>query len=72
MNQANEPAVPSAPSPAPSPASAPELSFAGEVRDDGRSAVFFTSADVRSMSREQVRDNLERILASMALAGFEE
>lgn len=37
----------------------------GNVSDDGQGAAFFTSADVRAMSREQVRRNLSKILKSM-------
>lgn len=37
----------------------------GKVDDDGQGAAFFTAADVRAMSREQVRRNLPKILKSM-------
>lgn len=37
----------------------------GNVSDDGQGAAFFTAADVRAMSREQVRRNLSKILKSM-------
>ena len=37
----------------------------GNVDDDGMGAAFFTAADVRAMSREQVRRNLPKILKSM-------
>lgn len=37
----------------------------GKVSDDGQGAAFFTAADVRAMSREQVRRNLQKILKSM-------
>ena len=37
----------------------------GKVDDDGMGAAFFTAADVRAMSREQVRRNLPKILKSM-------
>lgn len=37
----------------------------GKVVDDGMGAAFFTAADVRAMSREQVRRNLPKILKSM-------
>ena len=37
----------------------------GKVSDDGQGAAFFTAADVRAMSREQVRRNLPKILKSM-------
>lgn len=37
----------------------------GKVSDDGQGAAFFSSADVRAMSREQVRRNLPKILKSM-------
>ena len=37
----------------------------GNVSDDGQGAAFFTSADVRAMTREQVRRNLSKILKSM-------
>lgn len=42
----------------------------GAVRDDGQGAAFFTSADVRAMSREQVRRNLDKILKSMESEEF--
>lgn len=37
----------------------------GKIDDDGQGAAFFTAADVRAMSREQVRRNLPKILKSM-------
>ena len=37
----------------------------GRVVDDGQGAAFFTAADVRAMSRAQVRRNLAKILISM-------
>ena len=37
----------------------------GKVTDDGQGAAFFTAADVRAMTREQVRRNLPKILKSM-------
>ena len=43
----------------------------GQVRDDGRSAAFFTAADVRAMTRAQVRANLDKILLSMQSDKFE-
>ena len=43
----------------------------GQVRDDGRSAAFFTAADVRAMTRAQVRANLDKILLSMESDKFE-
>lgn len=42
----------------------------GKISDDGQGAVFFTSADVRAMSREQVRMNLDKILKSMEKDSF--
>ncbi len=42
----------------------------GRVTDDGQGAAFFTSADVRAMSREQVRRNLPKILKSMESREF--
>ncbi len=42
----------------------------GNVNDDGMGAAFFTSADVRAMSREQVRRNLSKILKSMESENF--
>lgn len=42
----------------------------GNVVDDGQGAVFFTSADVRAMTREQVRANLDKILKSMESKDF--
>ncbi len=42
----------------------------GKVSDDGQGAVFFTSSDVRAMSREQVRKNLDKILKSMEKPEF--
>ena len=42
----------------------------GKVSDDGQGAAFFTSADVRAMSREQVRCNLDKILKSMESSAF--
>ena len=42
----------------------------GKVTDDGRGAPFFTSADVRAMSRVQVRANLPKILKSMESPDF--
>ncbi len=37
----------------------------GNVADDGQGAAFFTAADVRAMTREQVRRNLAKIHKSM-------
>ena len=42
----------------------------GKVTDDGQGAAFFTAADVRAMSREQVRRNLPKILKSMESREF--
>ena len=42
----------------------------GKITDDGQGAVFFTANDVRAMSREQVRKNLDKILDSMGREGF--
>ena len=42
----------------------------GKICDDGQGAAFFTAADVRAMSREQVRANLPKILKSMESAEF--
>ena len=42
----------------------------GNVSDDGQGAAFFTAADVRAMSREQVRRNLDKILKSMESSAF--
>ena len=42
----------------------------GKVQDDGQGASFFTAADVRAMSREQVRRNLAKILKSMESPDF--
>ena len=42
----------------------------GKVTDDGQGAAFFTAADVRAMTREQVRRNLPKILKSMESEGF--
>ena len=42
----------------------------GKVSDDGQGAAFFTAADVRAMSREQVRRNLDKILKSMESSEF--
>jgi len=42
----------------------------GKIGDDGRGAPFFSSADVRAMSREQVRSNLSKILTSMESPDF--
>jgi len=42
----------------------------GKIGDDGQGAAFFTSADVRAMSREQVRANLKKILRSMESSEF--
>ncbi|MBE6612032.1 MAG: hypothetical protein E7632_06035 [Ruminococcaceae bacterium] len=42
----------------------------GRVSDDGQGAAFFTRADVRAMSREQVRRNLPKILKSMESREF--
>lgn len=44
----------------------------GRVSDDGRAAPFFTFADVRAMTREQVRANYDRILLSMQSGRFGE
>jgi hypothetical protein len=43
----------------------------GKVSDDGRTAPFFTIADVRAMTREQVRANLDKILLSMESDKFD-
>ncbi len=45
-------------------------SSTGKISDDGQGAAFFTSSDVRAMSREQVRRNLPKILKSMESAEF--
>ena len=37
----------------------------GRVTDDGQGAAFFTAADVRAMSRAQVKRNLPKIIKSM-------
>ena len=42
----------------------------GNISDDGQGAAFFTAADVRAMSREQVRNNLAKILKSMESSAF--
>ena len=42
----------------------------GRVVDDGQGAAFFTAADVRAMTREQVRRNLPKILKSMESREF--
>ena len=42
----------------------------GKVTDDGQGAAFFTAADVRAMTREQVRRNLPKILNSMESREF--
>ena len=42
----------------------------GKVTDDGQGAAFFTAADVRAMTREQVRRNLPKILKSMESTEF--
>lgn len=42
----------------------------GKVTDDGQGAAFFTAADVRAMTREQVRRNLPKILKSMESREF--
>ena len=42
----------------------------GKVTDDGQGAAFFTAADVRAMTREQVRRNLPKILTSMESREF--
>ncbi len=42
----------------------------GAIRDDGQGAAFFTAADVRAMSREQVRRNLKKIIRSMESPDF--
>jgi len=42
----------------------------GRVDDDGQGAAFFTAADVRAMTREQVRRNLPKILKSMESREF--
>lgn len=42
----------------------------GNIGDDGQGAAFFTAADVRAMSRAQVRANLDKILKSMESAEF--
>lgn len=43
----------------------------GPVKDDGRSAAFFTAADVRAMTRQQVKDNFDRIISSMRSDKFD-
>lgn len=48
------------------------LASTGKVSDDGQAAPFFTAADVRAMTREQVRANYDRILLSMQSRRFEE
>ncbi len=42
----------------------------GKISDDGQGAAFFTAADVRAMSRAQVRQNLDKILKSMESSAF--
>ena len=69
-NQA-EAAAPVIPTPTPAEINAANAAVStGKVSDDGQGAAFFTSADVRAMSREQVRRNLDKILRSMESPEF--
>lgn len=44
----------------------------GRVSDDGQAAPYFSGDDVRKMSREQVRRNLDKILLSMSQSSFDD
>lgn len=69
VSEAEAEAVPPAPSPDEVNA-ANAAHSTGKVTDDGQGASFFTAADVRAMSREQVRRNLAKILKSMESPDF--
>lgn len=42
----------------------------GRLSDDGKASPFYTAADVRAMSAEEVRANYERIMISMRSGRF--
>ena len=42
----------------------------GRLSDDGKASPFYTAADVRAMSAEEVRANYERIMTSMRSGKF--
>lgn len=42
----------------------------GRLSDDGKASPFYTAADVRAMSAEEVRANYERIMISMRSGKF--
>lgn len=42
----------------------------GKLSDDGKASPFYTAADVRAMSAEEVRANYERIMISMRSGKF--
>ena len=42
----------------------------GRLSDDGKASPFYTAADVKAMSAEEVRANYERIMISMRSGKF--
>lgn len=46
------------------------MTSTGRLSDDGKASPFYTAADVRAMSAEEVRANYERIMISMKSGKF--
>lgn len=46
------------------------MTSTGRLSDDGKASPFYTAADVRAMSAEEVRANYERIMISMRSGKF--
>ena len=46
------------------------MTSTGKLSDDGKASPFFTAADVRAMSAEEVRVNYDRIMISMRSGKF--
>ena len=64
-----EPPPPTAPTPEEINARNAKTST-GRLSDDGKASPFYTAADVRAMSAEEVRANYERIMISMRSGKF--
>lgn len=64
-----EPPPPTAPTPEEINARNAKTST-GRLSDDGKASPFYTAADVRAMSAEEVRANYERIMISMRSGRF--
>lgn len=46
------------------------MTSTGRLSDDGKASPFYTAADVKAMSAEEVRANYERIMISMRSGKF--